>query len=755
MKKLFIFFVILISLISLILLYEKSMKSIRNVTDIRNIKIEDVTYLTGVNMWTYSNVLEVLLNIGEYEDLPSDKIEHFYENLSQTLPSLKYHECSGGFLERVKDGTYMGHILEHIILELQNFSGSFHGTGRTRETEKRGVYKMVVSDEQEDRLCIMECLDCGIDLLGRLLNGEKGIKLYPYRERIRKINLDRGFGSNLLSIIYSFSSEEIPYFKISNSGGFVQLGYGNQQRRLWISTTDNTIGIAESIVSDKDFTKKLLKEQGINVPLRHKAKNIKNIKDIQDIQDIQDIDKKDINIVIKPYNSNHGRGLTLNIDRKNKKMVEKAFYHALDNNKGNEDYVLVENYIQGECYRILVINHKVVACCKTFLKTFHVKIIGNGKDSLEEMINEEKTKIYLDNCYNHNHKNDNIYYFCSENYFKYYKLIEYIEKIGKSMYDIPSHKEEITIELVYDQYMNINISEISSFIIEKCVLSTKIVGLDVCGIDIIIPLLSKDNKEYTILELNAGPDLRIHKNIGKEMVNYLFPESYSFPMIGITGDGDRSFVNRFISTFLNNIGWNVGSYGESGLFIGKKEIESKDKDNHIKNIKKVLMNNEIDSAVFDQSSDIIEKHGIGYRYATAIILGNVVPKTKTMINELPNSIKTVRVQLDIVSNKKDISNCSKYSILNGNDPSLNDLEEFVDNKENIIYYIDSSKENYIKNDRKNNKKVIFDKDIIILKNGNDQSRILYPFIPNKKMEYIASLAGLWSFINLFDEKYIL
>jgi len=223
---------------------------------IKSIKIISKKFLLGPNIWNYTSSLEILIDIGKFENYPSNKIHNLYNNLSIILPSLYYHNCSYnencGFLKRLEEGTYLGHILEHITLELQNYTCLEGGTGRTRETEISGIYKIILRSLSDNSTVIEECFNCALELL-LLAIQNKPIDLKIYMRRIHNLS-EYYYGYNTYHII-----KEIPptisYFKIEETNNFIQLGYGNKQKRLWTTETSYTKGIAESIVQNKHLTK--------------------------------------------------------------------------------------------------------------------------------------------------------------------------------------------------------------------------------------------------------------------------------------------------------------------------------------------------------------------------------------------------------------------------------------------------------------------------------------------------------------------
>src|SRR5687768_15863346 len=224
----------------------------------RDIRFIEIRHLNGPNIWTCRPVLEAVVDIGELEDFPSDTIPGFYERLSSWLPSLIEHRCSygerGGFLRRLKEGTWTGHILEHVTLELQNLAGMPGGFGRARETSLRGVYKVAVSAWHED--VARNALAAARELLLAAMDYSPGDAPYDVRGAVARLHdmVDSlWLGPSTACIVEAAASRNIPAIRLLARGNLVQLGYGIRSQRIWTAETDRTPAIAESISRDKDL----------------------------------------------------------------------------------------------------------------------------------------------------------------------------------------------------------------------------------------------------------------------------------------------------------------------------------------------------------------------------------------------------------------------------------------------------------------------------------------------------------------------
>lgn len=716
---------------------------------IDSVKIMSIKYLCGPNIWCDESCIEILINIGEFEKYPSNKIKNLYENIKNTLPTIVNHRCSygeyGGFLKRLEEGTYFGHILEHITLELQNYTGFKGGLGRTRETEISGIYKIALSTQTECKDVIIECFYCALELLFLLIKNEK-INMTIFMNRIINLSSINCFGDSTNEII-GILPETIPYFKL-NESNFIQLGYGNKQKRIWTTESCFTTGISESICKNKYLTKDLLKNQGIEVPSGGITDNMHELYKI--------IDEIGFPIVIKPCNGNHGNGCTINIKSTNNLL--KSFQLAQEYNKNDEKKIIVEKYIEGDSYRILIINNNVVACCKYSTEIISNNIIGDGVSTIFELIeNIQSYKLF--EIYYQNLDKENLI-IEKDRYQAEPHIIKYLNNYNYSYNTILKNNEKIIIERKFEKFIDIDINSINKDIINKCRLSSRIINLDICGIDIILKNISKPltKDNGAILELNAGPDISIHKNskisIGEKIINYIFKDDLNglIPIISITGDGNLKFVNYFISNFFSNIGKYVGSYGKNGFYLNNQKIIKKT-EYQWESVKHILMNNNVEMAVFDNDSSTILDEGVFYKSCNCVFLGNIKENlnkdAECFINEIHYSLKIFKTITNIVP--KD-----GYVILNADDKNIEDLYEIC--KCNIIFYTNSNDNSnnlfnnrFLKNHILNNGKIVLNNNGEVTLYQNYKQMGLFSIDKNiNTYDILASVAGIWSCYDIFN-----
>lgn len=316
----------------------------------KDIQLLRTTYLRGPSVWTYRPVLEVWLDLGELEDYPSNKIDGFTKRLTTWLPGLIEHHCGvghrGGFLERLTEGTWCGHVLEHTIIELLNMAGMPAEFGQTRSVSQHGVYRMVFRCPEESVAHV--ALQQGHALLMAAINNQP-FDVAAAVEAIKAEIENRYLGPSTASIVNAAAERRIPCIRL-NDGNLVQLGYGASQRRIWTTETDKTSAIGFGIAEDKDLSKQLIKACGVPVPEWELVKSADHA--------WEEADYMGLPVTVKPYNSNKGQGVGVNLNS------EAEVRAAYDEARKLTRYVMVERHIPGHVHRLLVVGGKMVAASR-------------------------------------------------------------------------------------------------------------------------------------------------------------------------------------------------------------------------------------------------------------------------------------------------------------------------------------------------------------------------------------------------------
>ena len=315
-----------------------------------DIQLLRITYLRGPSIWTYRPVLEVWLDLGALEDYPSNTLPGFNQRLGEWLPGLVEHHCGvgyrGGFNERLQDGTWCGHVLEHIIIELLTLAGMAAEFGQTRSVRQRGVYRMVFRCPEES--VAREALRQGHALLMAAINHQP-FDVQAAVSRIAQAIEARYLGPGTASIVHAAGQRRIPFIRL-NDGNLVQLGYGAAQRRIWSTETDKTSAIGLGIAEDKDLSKQLLQACGIPVPEWELVGSSDEA--------WEEADYMGLPVTIKPYSSHKGAGVGVKLE--NEQAVRAAYEAA----RALSRYVMVERHIPGHVHRLLIVGGKLVAASR-------------------------------------------------------------------------------------------------------------------------------------------------------------------------------------------------------------------------------------------------------------------------------------------------------------------------------------------------------------------------------------------------------
>jgi len=631
--------------------------------------IQKITYLRGPNIWTYNPAIEALIDIGDLEDSPSDKVPGLYERLTAWLPSLIEHRCSpgvrGGFLQRLKTGTWPCHILEHVTLALQDLAGvPGHAIGRARETEKRGVYKVIVSGWQED--VTREALLTGRELVMAAIE-DRPFDLEAALENLRDMTQSLCFGPSTASIVMAAEDRTISAIRLSE-GNLVQFGYGINQRRIWTAETDRTSAIAETISRDKDLTKSILQACGVPIP---QGRAVESLADAWDAA--QDLG---LPVVVKPVDGNHGRGVFINLETQ--QDIEAAYAVAVDEGSG----VLVEKFIRGNEHRLLVIGGKLAAAAKG--KT--ASVVGDGRQTVSELIESQINSdprrgrgeeqplnpVRIDSA----------------------ARLE-LKRQGFHSDSIVPAGREVLIQ------RNGNVAfdctdDVHPEVAEMAALAAKAVGLDIAGIDLVAEDISRPLQEQggAIVEVNAGPGLLMHikpaeghsRPVGRAIIDHIFPgdEAGRIPIVGISGSNGLDVVSRLVFGILKLKDQKTGLASSSGLQIGPRVLKTRNCANW-EQARRLLLNCEVESAVIENDGFEILLNGLAYERCDVGVLTDIVYTDEMKRPDIAHHdfedanqlIKIYRTQIDVVLP-------TGTAVLNADDVNVVETAEFCDGA--VTYY---------------------------------------------------------------------
>jgi len=668
----------------------------------KTIKFLSITHLKGPNVWTYGPVLEALVDIGDLEDCPSNTIPGFYERLSTWLPGLVEHRCSyderGGFLRRVEEGTWPGHVMEHVSLELQTLAGMPGGFGRAREVPVRSVYKVVVTAWHE--VVTRYALEAARDLVMAAIE-DKPFDVAATVEHLRELVDDYCLGPSTGCIVDAAESRHLPFIRLS-TGNLVQLGYGSRQRRIWTAETDRTSAIAESISRDKDLTKGLLASCGVPVP---EGVTVDSPEEAWEAA--EDIG---LPVVVKPSDGNHGRGVFTNLTTREE--VETAFSVAQD--EGSE--VIVERFIPGNEHRLLVVGGRLVAASRGET----AQVVGDGKSSVLELI-----ELQLNSDPRRGNSEDHP---LNRVRIDSAARLE-IKRQGFEPEGVPPEGKVVVIQ----RNGNVSIdctAEVHPDTAETVALAARIVGLDIAGVDLVVEDVSKPLADQggAIVEVNAGPGLLMHikpsagepQPVGKAIVEHLFPngDSGRIPVVGISGGKGKTTVARIVTRLLELSGHYTGLASSAGLFLDRRLVEAGDRAQW-DTARRILMNRSVQAAVIENSATSIVTEGLAYDRCQVGVLTNFEPiedLSKFYMDSPEKRFTTLRTQVDVVLP-------TGVAVLNAREPQLVEMAELCDGE--VIYFAaDPSLPVLAEHRSKGGRVVLLREGAVILAKGWEETKLL-------------------------------
>lgn len=568
--------------------------------------------MRGPNYWSIrrNKLIQMKLDLEEHEQMPTNKINGFKERLEKLMPTLYEHRCSegvpGGFFHRVDEGTWMGHVIEHIALELQTLAGMDTGFGRTRGTGKEGEY-YVVFDYIEEAAGVLAA-KTAFNIAQALID-DTPVNLAENIQGLREVREDTRLGPSTGCIVEEAAKRGIPYIRL-NKQSLVQLGYGVKQQRIRATIAGTTSCIAVDIAGDKEDTKNLLEAAEIPVP---KGNIVRNEAELQDA-----IGRIGYPCVIKPVDGNHGKGATTNIN---------TWEHALKALEAAQLYgrnAICEKFIMGFDFRILVINYKFICAA---LRT-PAAVTGDGLHSIQWLIDE--TNKDPRRGYGH------------EKVLTSIKIdaftMKMLEDKGYTLDSIPSNGEQVflkpTANLSTGGTSTDVTDEVHPFNIFMAERISKIIGLDICGIDVMAPNLKVPVNENggAVLEVNAAPGFRMHiepsegiaRNVAEPVIDMLFPTGNNgrIPIIAITGTNGKTTTSRLTAHIAKSAGYKVGYTTSDGVYIQNQLMMKGDCTGPL-SAQFVLKDPTVDFAVLECARGGILKSGLAFQQCDIAIVTNV------------------------------------------------------------------------------------------------------------------------------------
>jgi cyanophycin synthetase len=630
-------------------------------------EITSLKVLRGPNQWASFPCLEAWVDLGRLEEFPSNTLPGFNERIMAWLPTMIEHRCSigerGGFFERLRTGTWMGHVLEHVTLELQTLAGTPVGYGRARESKTPGVYKVVI-EYKEEKFAI-ECLHVAQRLIMAAID-DGSFDVAAEVKRLRSVLLDVQLGPSTRSIVEAATARGIPSQRLTE-GSLVRLGHAAKQRRILAAETDRTGAVAETIAQDKELTRTLLAESGIPVP---------EGRPVTDAADAWAVAEEiGAPVVVKPRYGNQGRGVSVNLVTREE--VEKAWILANEQDAS----VVVERFVHGSDYRVLVVGGKMVAAARR-----HPPIVtGDGIATVRQLVdrvNEDPRR-------------------CGDHATSLSPMV--IDEVAVAVLREQGMTEESVPEAGRSVMLrrNANLSTGGSAedvtdvvhpdVAARAVEAARIIGLDVAGIDLVMDDITKslESQRGVVIEVNAAPGLRMHleptvgtpRNVGAAIVDALFApgDDGRIPTAAVTGTNGKTTVVRLISHLATTGGATVGTTCTEGVWIGGRPIDAGDCSGP-KSARRVLANPSVTTAVLETARGGILREGCGFDSCDVAVVTNIASGDHLGIAEIDTPEQIAWVKGAIVAAVRPTG----AAVLNAGDPLVVGMKKWC--KGHVVYF---------------------------------------------------------------------
>jgi len=668
-------------------------------------KILKVNKLRGPNIWANYPVLEAWVDLEEMKDTSSEMIPGFNERLMGWLPTMVEHRCSigerGGFFVRLRRGTYMAHILEHVTLELQSLSGTPVGFGRARETNTDGIYKVAIAYKEEK--LALACLDKAFELIQAAINGTD-FDVSKVVEELKEYAYDVCLGPSTRSIVDAAKAKNIPWRRL-NEGSLVQLGYGVHQRRICTAETDSTSAIAESIAQDKELTRTLLRSIGIPTP---EGRGVENAEDAWEAA--EDIG---LPVVVKPQYGNHGRGVATNLQTRD--QVIAAYTAAREEGRS----IVVERHAPGDDYRMLVVGGRLVAAARR--EPAHV--IGDGQSTVQKLID----KVNEDPRRSDGHSTS-------------LSLIK-IDAValgvlldqGMTPDTIPPVGKKVLIR------RNANLStggtaadvtdQVHPDVARHAIEAARIVGLDIAGVDMVVQDISQplQGQRGVIVEVNAGPGLRMHiepssgspRPVGESIIEMMYPGQSNgrIPIISITGVNGKTTTTRLTAHIIASTGKKVGMTCTDGIYVGGRRIDSGDCSGP-QSARSVLMNPFVEAAVLETARGGILREGLGFDFCDVGIVTNIGEGDHLGLADIETIEQLAKVKRCVI----EAVHKDGFGVLKANDPCTAEMAEKC--KGRVIFFAIDENDPVLTDHRLKGQRVVFVRNgMIVIAEGADETAL--------------------------------
>lgn len=591
--------------------------STANINDIVNqpfrnnpLVIESYKTLMGANYFSGAQVVRLKINLKEYDEVFTNQIEGFNDSLKALIPSLIEHHCSmgvrGGFFMRLDEGTLLGHVAEHIAIELQHMAGMKVGFGKTRETKEKGVYTVVY--RFYDEYAGIYAGKMAIHIINSILT-KQDVNIDQIIKNLIIIREKRMLGFSTQQIVNEAKLRHIPFYRLDRFN-LVQLGTGCYRKVIRATLTQNASHLAVENTDDKYLTSQMMEEMGVSVPERILTKSVNDA-----LNFFKQLQKP---VVVKPLKGYRGKRVSIDLD--NEEKIIKAFFWA----KTFDEEIIVQEFVPGNSYRILVIDGKFAAAVQ-LIAPF---IIGDGAKTIKELIDELNTdpeREYGDKGKLSKVEIDD-------------ETLKIIDIKGYNLKSVLPKDETLFLKNSGNMRIggtSIDVTEaVHPYNIFVCERISKLMNLDVTGIDIISEDINKSLHENNgkVIEINAAPDFRMHINptigtprqVQKLFVDMLFSDKnkVKIPHISITGTKGKTLLSKMLEFAIKQKGHIVGCINSDGIFINGEMLRPIDSTDS-KYVSIIFKDPTVTYAITETPVESILEYGLGYQSANIGVFLNV------------------------------------------------------------------------------------------------------------------------------------
>ena len=585
-------------------------------------RILDRAVYVGPSLYAHFPVIRLDVDLGELENWPSVRLgTGFTGGLVEALPGLQEHTCSygkpGGFIRRLTEdqGTWMGHILEHVAIELQNVAGESVTFGKTRSHGPTGHYYVIYQYEHEE--VGLEAGRLGLTLLHSLLPPElrpeeavpEGFDFAAERDEFIRYAQRRHLGPSTTALVRAAEERKIPWIRL-NEQSLIQFGHGRYQQRIQATVTSRTPHIAVELASDKEETNRILAELGLPVPRQRLVQGLEDA--------VAAAEAIGYPVVVKPFNANHGRGITIHVTTADE--VRRAHEVAREHSRS----VIIESYISGDDHRMLVINGELVAVSRRV--PGHV--VGDGVHTIEQLVEEVNRdprrgigheKVLTRLTFDH-------------------QAETMMARKGYTRESVPEAGEEVFLRSTGNLSTGGTATDVTDVVhpdnVEMAVRAVKSIGLDVGGVDFLTTDITESYKEVggAICEINAAPGFRMHmapsegrpRDVAGPVMDMLFPRGMPtrIPIAAVTGTNGKTTTARMLAHIHKLAGYHVGLTTTDGVYIDGQRTVTGDMTGPVAT-RMVLRDPSVNVAVLEVARGGLLRAGMGVRHCDVGAVLNV------------------------------------------------------------------------------------------------------------------------------------